>query len=281
MSTIHIAEPGGQPASYPEEQAHALWSQGRISPQAHYWKEGMPDWRPVGEYFGGAQNVGGPPPLSAARPNVAAARGFAKDPTTLTKFLKVLLWISLVLSGISVVLATFSIITGQAPLSEDNLTASGIAEILLALVSTLVYLATIVPFLMWIHRANRNARHFGAQDLKFTPGWAVGWYFIPILNLWKPFQSMKEIWQASKDPLNWSAQLVSPIVGNWWGLWVLTNILGQLSLRLSMKNIPASQLTVQLVDLGSDLAHIALCILAIKMITSIYQMQSEWAQRQA
>ena len=47
------------------------------------------------------------------------------------------------------------------------------------------------------HRANYNARQLGAADMRFTPGWAVGWHFIPIAWFWKPYQAMTEIWRAS------------------------------------------------------------------------------------
>jgi hypothetical protein len=56
---------------------------------------------------------------------------------------------------------------------------------------TLIVLICIWP------RANRNARALGATGMRFTPGWCVGWYFVPIMNLFRPYQAMKEIWMAS------------------------------------------------------------------------------------
>ena len=41
-----------------------------------------------------------------------------------------------------------------------------------------------------------------ADHESFTPGWSVGWFFVPIMNPWKPFQAMREIWQASAEPGN-------------------------------------------------------------------------------
>ena len=68
----------------------------------------------------------------------------------------------------------------------------------------------IVLFCIWIYRANYNARQLGATDMQFSPGWAVGWNFIPIANLWKPYQAMREIWQASADPLHCSTRSQRP-----------------------------------------------------------------------
>src|SRR5687767_1529604 len=62
---------------------------------------------------------------------------------------------------------------------------------------TLVFVASVVVVAMWIHRAHANLRDAGTDGLEFTPGWAVGWYFIPFANLIKPFQAMRELWNAS------------------------------------------------------------------------------------
>ena len=53
-------------------------------------------------------------------------------------------------------------------------------------------------FCLFMPRANRNARAFGSS-MSISPGWAAGWFFVPIANLWMPYQAMKEIWQGS-DP---------------------------------------------------------------------------------
>ena len=73
-------------------------------------------------------------------------------------------------------------------------------------------LSTGILVLTWIHRANHNARQLGADDMRFTPGWAVGWYFVPIAWFWKPYQAMKEIWLASANPSDWRGRPVSPLL---------------------------------------------------------------------
>lgn len=83
-----------------------------------------------------------------------------------------------------------------------------------------VGLTTMILVLVWIHRANYNARQLGATGLKMSPGWAVGWYFVPIACFWKPYQAMKEIWQASVNPKHWWRQAGSPLLGWWWALWL-------------------------------------------------------------
>ena len=50
-----------------------------------------------------------------------------------------------------------------------------------------------VAWLVWQHRGHRNLARLGVRQLRFAPGWAVGWRFVPIANLWKPFQAIREL----------------------------------------------------------------------------------------
>ena len=81
-------------------------------------------------------------------------------------------------------------------------------------------LTTAVVVSRWIYRANSNARALGAAEMAFTPGGAVGWYFVPIANFWKPYQAMREIWKASASPFGWQRQRVSALLPCWWLLTI-------------------------------------------------------------
>src|SRR5439155_22409396 len=71
-----------------------------------------------------------------------------------------------------------------------------------------VAIATIVAWCMWQHRSHANVRALGTADVKFTPRWAVGWWFIPIANVVQPFRAMSELWKASGS---------EPGAGDWKG----------------------------------------------------------------
>jgi hypothetical protein len=81
-------------------------------------------------------------------------------------------------------------------------------------------------FLMWVYRVNRNVRALGAEGLRYTPGWSVGWFFIPIWNLFMPYKVIKELWQAnsSSSNLEWRSAPVSPVLGTWWAVGLLLGI---------------------------------------------------------
>ncbi|NWK56899.1 DUF4328 domain-containing protein [Verrucomicrobiaceae bacterium N1E253] len=62
-------------------------------------------------------------------------------------------------------------------------------------VSLRIILAVIIS--IWINRICKNAWLLDPPKMSITPALAVGYYFIPILFLWKPYVSMREIRNAS------------------------------------------------------------------------------------
>ena len=94
--------------------------------------------------------------------------------------------------------------------------SKGIIDRALIMMSGLLILPQWILFLMWVYRANYNVRCLGARDLRFTPGWSVGWFFVPIANLWKSYQVMKEIWQASINVVDWQSQRIGSLLLCWY-----------------------------------------------------------------
>ncbi|HVZ28839.1 MAG TPA: DUF4328 domain-containing protein [Asticcacaulis sp.] len=80
--------------------------------------------------------------------------------------------------------------------------------------------------LFWIYRVNKNTRAISAQALQFTPGWAVGWFFIPIANLVQPYLIVSELYNANQQSADWKALKRPWIVGLWWLMTICANILG-------------------------------------------------------
>jgi hypothetical protein len=127
---------------------------------------------------------------------------------------------------------------------------------------------------MWIHRANYNAHQLGAAGMRFTPGWAVGWFFIPIANLWKPYQVMKEIWKASANPAHWQDQRRGSILPWWWALFLASGFVSNASGRAALlaETIPALTM-VNIVDIVGNALEIASASIALALVIQIFQMQ--------
>lgn len=65
-----------------------------------------------------------------------------------------------------------------------------------ALQSILITIATVFFFIL-VYRACKNLYAFGEERLKYSPGWSVGWFFIPFANLGMPYVVMAEIMKKS------------------------------------------------------------------------------------
>lgn len=153
--------------------------------------------------------------------------------------------------------------------------ASDLAETLISLPNVLLLLITFVFAGMWIHRAACNVRAMGAHRLDCSPGWAVGWYFVPFACLLKPFQAMNEIWRASADPDRWERIQTSGVLRLWWALWLISNILGQAVFRLALRAEELDELLrYNFVMMLDDLLSIPLNLVFAHVLMRIAGMQA-------
>jgi len=153
-----------------------------------------------------------------------------------------------------------------------------------AIVALLVVVfGTIISFLMWMNRAAWNVRALlPGATFEFTPGWCVGWWFIPFANLIKPAHAMSEIAKASSaaamrdrnDPYvsSWMTASTPTIVGTWWAAWVISNLIERIGSRSG---------DVYIVGVFSSIFSIAAAVLCIIMIREVTAAQRDAHARQA
>jgi hypothetical protein len=120
------------------------------------------------------------------------------------------------------------------PNPEADLTGLEILYVVTAFALVIVAIVNIILWCMWLHRAARNVNEAGFERFEFTPGWAVGWHFIPFANLVQPFKVMRQIWNASAADAN-DLDSSAPNVNLWWGTWLASGILGNASTRIALQ----------------------------------------------
>ncbi|MEM9414264.1 MAG: DUF4328 domain-containing protein [Planctomycetota bacterium] len=198
----------------------------------------------------------------------------------------VLLWIQFALGLGYACIVMGMMATDPAPLIDDTIQLSDpqLAALIsifgLAILDLLCYIPSVVFFCMWIHRANRNARALGAHTMTYSPGWSVGWFFIPIANLVMPCLVTCEIARAS-DPNTtgdrWHLGVLPGIIPLWWVVWVLGGLLTQISWRLD--GSPDLLAMGVWVDAFGSLLGAGAALLAILVIQRITKDQREKARR--
>ena len=68
----------------------------------------------------------------------------------------------------------------------------------IALLSLIPGLAVMVLGPMFSYRSNANLRSLGVHNLEYTPGWCAGYWFIPIANLFRPYQATREVYEIGR-----------------------------------------------------------------------------------
>jgi hypothetical protein len=135
-------------------------------------------------------------------------------------------------------------------------------------------IVTIIVFGMWIHRAAANVQEAGTPGFEYTPGWAVGWYFIPFANLVKPFNAMRQIWNASHGGSGSYLNEGNSLLTAWWLFWLVSSILANISFRVSMGSTDPDTLRLSsMVGIGGMVADLILYPLALQLVTKITEAQ--------
>lgn len=194
--------------------------------------------------------------------------------------------VAAVWSGYSEIKLLEKIMNG-ALVFEEEAEANDMRQAMIGLAQLAVLIATAIVFLKWLHRSHKNLPALGAEGLKFTPGWAVGWWFIPFLNLVRPYQVVQEVWKAS-DPahergLSWQGSSNLSLIGLWWGTWLIANMVGSFAGRMAFRggDSISNLITSGWVTVAADFLEIPAAILAIQVVRRITERQFEKSSRTA
>ena len=146
---------------------------------------------------------------------------------------------------------------------------------IIGLLQTGLYIVSIVLFLNWFRRAYGNLHRLGYKDLYQSENMAVWSFFIPIINLYRPFRIAKEIVQRMRHLLakystGYSPSLNIAIVGVWWALFLISNYIGNIALRIAIKGESvADMITTTQIYMISDFFDIPAAIITILLIKKI------------
>jgi Domain of unknown function (DUF4328) len=227
-----------------------------------------------------------PPPVSRSNFNVPFASGRTRA--------RLVIW--LLMAGIVVdILATISGFfqisflsdwVAGAEITEDEVFWNDLRQVAIALPKLFIYLTTVVLFSMWIHRAYRNLPALGASRLEYTPGWAVGWFFVPFANLFYPYRVVKEIWIKSDPEVDdteaslWQSASAPPLLAWWWAAWIISNIVDNAIFRLNADaEKPAALLLLAQAELAANALDATAALLALFVVRGIDRRQEERSKR--
>ncbi|WP_108812634.1 DUF4328 domain-containing protein [Sphingorhabdus sp. Alg231-15] len=145
----------------------------------------------------------------------------------------------------------------------------------IALGHSAVFFITVIFFSIWIYQAAANVIASDVDGFEYTPGWSVGWYFVPFANLVKPFQVMRQIRNASYGA-NVHLDDGNSQLTMWWTAWLVTSIAGNISTRLTLRAETLETLLMATqVGAVSSIASFVLYPVVIKLVKDITGAQQE------
>lgn len=155
---------------------------------------------------------------------------------------------------------------GSLPTASDTAARAAVARSATS-VFGLCILALIIAFFAWSSRTVDNVPALGGGTPKESPRSSVGWWFVPIVDFWKPYTIIREVWDRISVPSRPGGGL---IVEAWW----LTLIVGFLvdKVAAALETNAPSWSTLQVargIELVSVVSYLAAAVLGFMMIREI------------
>jgi Domain of unknown function (DUF4328) len=82
------------------------------------------------------------------------------------------------------------------PVTDAEATANDNRMMAMGLTQFGLYIAAAIVFIRWLYRAYRNMAVVEPAERRYGAGWAIGAWFVPIMNLFRPKQMINDIWRA-------------------------------------------------------------------------------------
>lgn len=242
MATVTVGFSNDTEAEYEQSQFESMLSAGEIPADAIYWQEGMAEWTSIANYAPSVRHARAPAPakkrsrlakhnafqdesesddaVDSTSPSKVAGYHYLSDPGLVTLIIMVMI-------GLNILMVFFDLwvvilLNQGAEQKVPELPELYInAQITYYLVWVMGALSGIA-FCLWLYHANRNCHGFGTSGMQFTPNLCLIGFVVPVLNLYWPYQTLKEVYQVSRDPQRWEKYNRFGIVELWWLIQVGT-----------------------------------------------------------
>ena len=198
-------------------------------------------------------------------------------------------WVFIGFSAIAIIsgyfeLRLFENFKNEGFADPGKVKANDIRQLVVGIIQFAVYLITVVVFLNWFRRAYGNLHRLRIDYLGQSESMAVGSWFIPIVNLFRPVQIMYEIWtetqwQIKQKDASYRIKKGNLLLTIWWTLFILSHLAGRIALRAAFKEDTVNQLIEgSLASLISDTLQILEALLVIIIVSRISKMETKLAE---
>ncbi|HEV7679328.1 MAG TPA: DUF4328 domain-containing protein [Candidatus Dormibacteraeota bacterium] len=195
----------------------------------------------------------------------------------------------LALSGVATLVALISevgrlsivnkLMSGES-VTPDDATASDNLVRVGAIADVAMFVVCAAVFLAWLARIVANNHALGARVLRFSPRGAVGWWFVPFVNLVRPFQIVAESWRAADPrtpeslPDQRTSMRLPALIGAWWGTYLVANLVARSGSAKGADTLDALQ-GATVLSIASDVLFLVAAGLAAAVVVRLTRRQEE------
>ncbi|WP_432670420.1 DUF4328 domain-containing protein [Flavobacterium sp. SM2513] len=186
------------------------------------------------------------------------------------------IWAVMVIQIISTASSYFQLQLLNAINTNEEVTDVMIAsnddrEQLVAITYLAVLFISMFAFILWFRRAYYNLSM--RTRCVYGEGWAAGGWFVPIMNLVRPYRIMMELSTKTTHLINIKTSNVAEnntfLIGLWWTLWIIGNVVGKVLTRANPNSETIEGLLQSTrIDIGLSAFFIPLSIVTVLMIQS-------------
>jgi hypothetical protein len=113
--------------------------------------------------------------------------------------------------------------------------SNDLRQTILAVIYIAFIITSIVTLILWFRRAYNNLHQLSSR-MEYGEGWAAGAWFVPFVNLVRPYKIMKELYVTSNKILiekvdNYKPLISTSIVGLWWTFYLISNFFSNFASR--------------------------------------------------
>ena len=195
-----------------------------------------------------------------------------------------LIWIALAINCISLISSYFQYDLLQTAanggeISIEYATSNDNREQAIGIIQIIVLVVSAITFIQWFRRAYFNL-HLRVNHLSHSEGWAAGCWFVPIVNFFRPYQIMKELFQAThlflkRNEVHTREHFSITTLSLWWTFWIIDRLFGQFVFKYSMKAETLEELTTSTIAqiVGNGIG-IVLAIVTVKVIKEYSDLET-------
>ncbi len=166
-------------------------------------------------------------------------------------------------------------IIARAPFTADELRFNDGRQGAIATVAGLTTLVLAVLFIRWLRQGLRNADVIAPGVRRHGQGWAIGAWFVPILNLFRPKQIVNDAYAAGHDRKSGSKD---GLLTWWWVVFLVADAINSTVARSRPDDLMAIRAADRWLTFGNVLEIVA-AVLAIMVVRKISAALDETAGR--